>query len=517
MFEELESNVLVRTIIVIGLVAAFMVAVSMLVESIASSAPSIFPAQSNSVSSSFQKPLSGRAALSTRVVALYQRVTTSDADVLMLNLEESPLVYSSKAPAIVTTRGPLPLPSLAESDETVAAGAPHIENDSKEHKFTEATAVKPDSPPSRYIEYRSKSFQFTQLVHCEYGVGPHHDKSMNDCSDHTTSFYWTKLAPIDRLNPPSLCPDGVTYGYSDWTSLRLAIDEANARWNEWQSVQELYFDAISDYEVAMASDTLHQLIEDNQNDFQANHANEAARAVNADYTERQHLPPIAPPPDYVPPEPFVLCPRITLKPFPTVTATTLAKSAYRALFGGLWTSLWTRPTDLVTRNNIANDSKSLVGSTISRKQRSQRHTNKSSTNSKLLGGRREVTTDDPWIMQPNSIHIDAEDIVIECDGCAVHLGGTHLSFGPNARGVVVRGVTFAGATTGSLAFHHDGAEVNFEDCYWIGNSGGGSAGAVADVNSSSSVSFHRCELSGGRQARHVGNARVASSLTLLRG
>ena len=115
------------------------------------------------------------------------------------------------------------------------------------------------------------------------------------------------------------------------------------------------------------------------------------------------------------------------------------------------------------------------------------------------------------------IFVNAEDLIIECDMCAIDMTGTHLSFGPYARNVLIRGITFRGATTSSLTFHHHGADVRFEDCYWLYNSGGivrngpqqqqlggyddvyggasGStttAGAVADINSTSSVSFHRC-------------------------
>jgi hypothetical protein len=81
------------------------------------------------------------------------------------------------------------------------------------------------------------------------------------------------------------------------------------------------------------------------------------------------------------------------------------------------------------------------------------------------------------------IHVNAENILLECDGCTVDVGGTHLAFGPHARNVLVRGVTFKGAQTSSLTFYHDGSEASFEDCYWFGNSGNGKSGAVADVNS----------------------------------
>ena len=81
------------------------------------------------------------------------------------------------------------------------------------------------------------------------------------------------------------------------------------------------------------------------------------------------------------------------------------------------------------------------------------------------------------------IFINAENIVLECDGCTIDVGGSHLAFGPHARNILVRGITFKGAQTSSLTFYHDGSEAAFEDCYWFGNAGNGKSGAVADVNS----------------------------------
>jgi hypothetical protein len=81
------------------------------------------------------------------------------------------------------------------------------------------------------------------------------------------------------------------------------------------------------------------------------------------------------------------------------------------------------------------------------------------------------------------IFINAENIFIECDGCTIDVGGTHFSFGPHARNVVVRGITFKGAQTSSLVFHYDGAEATFEDCLWINSSSKSKFGPVADVNS----------------------------------
>lgn len=111
------------------------------------------------------------------------------------------------------------------------------------------------------------------------------------------------------------------------------------------------------------------------------------------------------------------------------------------------------------------------------------------------------------------IFINAENVVIECDDCTVNVGGTHLAFGPHAKNVLVTGITFKSAHTSSLTFFHDGAEASFEDCYWIGNQGiNGKFGAVADVNSTSTVNFYRCEV--GQGARGFGGVGSASSSSL---
>ena len=115
------------------------------------------------------------------------------------------------------------------------------------------------------------------------------------------------------------------------------------------------------------------------------------------------------------------------------------------------------------------------------------------------------------------IYINAENVVIECDQCTVDVGGTHLNFGPHARNVLVRGVTFKGAYSSSLTLFHDGADASFEDCIWLGNTGiDGKFGGVADVNSTSRVNFYRCEISQGAKVSALGyvNPTVTSSLSI---
>ena len=91
------------------------------------------------------------------------------------------------------------------------------------------------------------------------------------------------------------------------------------------------------------------------------------------------------------------------------------------------------------------------------------------------------------------IFLNAENVRIECSGCTIEAGGSHLSFGPYARNVLIRGIYFKNAATSSLVFYYDGAEVYFEQCRWLDNEAvHNKVGSVADVNSSSIAHFHRC-------------------------
>lgn len=117
------------------------------------------------------------------------------------------------------------------------------------------------------------------------------------------------------------------------------------------------------------------------------------------------------------------------------------------------------------------------------------------------------------------IFLNAVNVVIECaDDCSVDVGGTHLAFGPHARNVLVTGITFRGARSSSVTFFHDGAEATFEDCRWIGNTGiSGKFGAVADINSTAVVNFHRCEIGDGKATGWFGGTQPpggASSLSI---
>jgi len=242
---------------------------------------------------------------------------------------------------------------------------------------------------------------------------------------------------------PTLCSDGVTVGYDNWFFLRDAITEANS---------------IAVEEFVHWSEYL---------------AREGKNGKNSAES----------PPVYHPPEPFVICPGTILN----------QKSPYRSLLSPFsWAHYtWSNIMYIIEYTGLLPSSSSTPKYNIPPRKRS--HNNK-----KL-----------------SSIFINAEDIVIECDMCTVDLPGTHFSFGPHAKNVLVKGITFRGATTSSLTFHHHGSDVSFEDCYWLYNSGGlvpnrnnvgmgndgmmstsggstTSAGAVADLNSTSSVRFFRC-------------------------
>ena len=93
------------------------------------------------------------------------------------------------------------------------------------------------------------------------------------------------------------------------------------------------------------------------------------------------------------------------------------------------------------------------------------------------------------------IFVNTESMVFECDDCTIQAHGTHMSFGPEAKNVLVRGITFKHATTSSLVFYYDGAEVSFENCHFFDSRARMKTwGAIADVNSTAIVNFYRCSV-----------------------
>lgn len=137
---------------------------------------------------------------------------------------------------------------------------------------------------------------------------------------------------------------------------------------------------------------------------------------------------------------------------------------------------------------------------------------------------------DPYVICPHvtlrallgrhlPIHINAEDVQVVCDSCVIDTPGTHFTFGSHAKNILIKGLTLTGATESSVIFRENGADVSFEECYWVDNESVGMQGAVADVNSTSAVKFYRCEISDLKQkvtrpGIHGVPNTVASSLTL---
>jgi hypothetical protein len=110
------------------------------------------------------------------------------------------------------------------------------------------------------------------------------------------------------------------------------------------------------------------------------------------------------------------------------------------------------------------------------------------------------------------IFINSPNVIITCEGCEVSVGGSHFSFGAHAKHVLLRGITFRGATTSSIVFFNHGAFVSFEDCAWFDNAAiTGRFGAVADVNSTSVVNFYRCHIGNSQKGEAPG---LASSLSV---
>ncbi|KAL7456274.1 hypothetical protein ACHAWC_007795 [Mediolabrus comicus] len=263
----------------------------------------------------------------------------------------------------------------------------------------------------------------------------------------TTDNIFSRQTAQEKF-PPTLCPDGKTIGYDNWFTLRDAISEVNAiaaeeflRYNEYLMI------------------------------------NSQTTGGGGGGGEKNSNLPV-----YNPPEPFVVCPGVTLN----------QKS--------IWGSILSPSYWVSSIYSLLSFGSSSSSSTPTRAK----------SKNKL-----------------SSIFINAEDITIECVMCTVDLPGTHFSFGPHAKNVKIKGFTFRGATSSSLTFHHHGADVHLEDCYWLWNTGGvvsnsraphakvnvndgmnGSpppggtttAGAVADLNSTSTVAFYRCVIDDQKQS-----------------
>jgi hypothetical protein len=97
--------------------------------------------------------------------------------------------------------------------------------------------------------------------------------------------------------------------------------------------------------------------------------------------------------------------------------------------------------------------------------------------------------------------VDTESVTIQCDGCTINGGDSHISFGSAAKNTIIRGITFQNSKRSSILLHHNGAEVTFEDCVWfVANIDSDmrqrhimpGLSEITNVNSSSILNFYRC-------------------------
>ena len=104
------------------------------------------------------------------------------------------------------------------------------------------------------------------------------------------------------------------------------------------------------------------------------------------------------------------------------------------------------------------------------------------------------------------LFINTEGVTIECTDCTISGGVSHISFGPEAKGALIRGITFEKSSFSSVLLYHHGADVTFEDCKWMisekhrrrMNRYGQrrpiitGLNSIVLVNSSSTMNFYRC-------------------------
>ena len=290
--------------------------------------------------------------------------------------------------------------------------------------------------------------------------------------------------PNERVKP-NLCPDGTTYGFDDIRDLRDAIYDTN---DDYLIKLTKY----NDYIIAGGS---------KEKWFDS--TNYRSLDANLRY-----------------PEPFVICPGVTLTNYGrAVRWSSYHHHHHHHRNRGLLTFVTSWLSPIEWSNYLSYQLSSRHRNWVRKRRRRPVH---HATMYDVGGG---------GSSSYSSIFISAEDVVVECNMCAIDMPGTHIRFGPHAKHVIIRGITFKGATTSSLTFYHHGANVRLEDCYWLYNSGaiiknssenmiyGGddsgsssssssnsygnnnnngpttmttTAGAVADLNSTSSMKFYRC-------------------------
>jgi hypothetical protein len=102
---------------------------------------------------------------------------------------------------------------------------------------------------------------------------------------------------------------------------------------------------------------------------------------------------------------------------------------------------------------------------------------------------------------PYPLIIDTESLTVQCEGCTISGGDSHISFGSSAKNVVIRGITFQSSLRSSILLQQNGAEVTFQDCTWlvrhIDNDRRNryilpGLNEIANVNSNSILNFYRC-------------------------
>ena len=220
-----------------------------------------------------------------------------------------------------------------------------------------------------------------------------------------------KQGPLPPKAQPSICRDNVNYGYSDYGSLKMAIDELNSRYESSMGQWFEYQAAMTEYELILF---LH---------FSSNQPEGEIKV------KKPPIPPLLP--NELPmPDPIQICPGAVIQ-----GRYNRASSFYQQTYQNPSTPSSSSPHPIP------------------------------------ISGYNPMFT------------INAPHIWIQCENCSMESTSTHISFGQYARDVLIRGLSFSGATTGSLIFHSHGADVNFEDCSWTENTALGKTGAVADVNS----------------------------------
>ena len=102
---------------------------------------------------------------------------------------------------------------------------------------------------------------------------------------------------------------------------------------------------------------------------------------------------------------------------------------------------------------------------------------------------------------PYPLIIDTESLTLQCEGCTIDGGDSHISFGSSAKNVIVRGVTFQNSIRSSILLQQNSADATFQDCTWVVRSIESDKrkryilpglNEIANVNSSSILNFYRC-------------------------